>query len=307
MELSGQEIPLKASPSLQYNNLTGIGDRFAYVHKSEVHVVNVATKESSSFPLKDKVPAYQAKVYVINGVQILVIATQGGVQFWDFAREKFLTAVTQADGGKDTFLSRGIAALTLGGKSVVLVGHSSGDISVIEFAGESATVVNVLKEHHEVITDISSAPEPEAISASADIAGEIVVWTPGLTVQSRLDRVQGDVCTSLAVANGFVVGGFGSGKVIVFNPVSGKRVVEFTAHCRWINSIDFSPQRNTLATVGEDNLIQLWKMPTQEDRKVALKGHRFVKDALLTGVKFSEGRVAYVAYDTEKLFLSEAP
>eukprot|EP01012_Entosiphon_sulcatum_P003483 TRINITY_DN11119_c0_g1_i1.p1 TRINITY_DN11119_c0_g1~~TRINITY_DN11119_c0_g1_i1.p1 ORF type:complete len:310 (+),score=47.35 TRINITY_DN11119_c0_g1_i1:879-1808(+) len=308
MELGGQEVPLKASPSLQYNNLSGSGERWTYVHKSEVHVVNAGTKECTSFQLKDRVPAYQAKVIEFSGTQLLAIATQGAVQFWDFAKEKFLHTVPQGD-GKDTFLSRGITGVSLSGKNLVFVGHSSGDISVIEIAAETGNTVSVLKEHKEVITDICSGEIGGGpVIISADIAGEIIIWGADLAIKTRLEKITGDTPTSLAVANGFIVAGFGSGKLVVFDPSNGRRVVEIAAHCRWINAIDFCPQKNTLASVGEDMLLQLWKMPTPEDKKVALKAHRFVKDALLTGVKFSAdgAKVATVAYDTEKIFLFEA-
>eukprot|EP00997_Jenningsia_sp_PLL12_P006606 NODE_3161_length_808_cov_9.064559_g2635_i0.p2 GENE.NODE_3161_length_808_cov_9.064559_g2635_i0~~NODE_3161_length_808_cov_9.064559_g2635_i0.p2 ORF type:complete len:59 (+),score=14.77 NODE_3161_length_808_cov_9.064559_g2635_i0:529-705(+) len=56
-------------------------------------------------------------------------------------------------------------------------------------------------------------------------------------------------------------------------------------------------------------LVQFWKMPTAADPKVALKGHRFIKDSILTGVKFTDDgmKVGCVAYDSERLFLFDAP
>ena len=88
----GSEIPLKASPSLLYQNLSYGDGKFVYVHKTEVDVLNVASKETSSFQAKEK--AYQAKVCILNGTNVLVLATHGGAQFWDFAKEKNLYCVT---------------------------------------------------------------------------------------------------------------------------------------------------------------------------------------------------------------------
>ena len=93
------ELVLKASPSLLYQNLSFGENKFIYVHKSEAHSVNLQTKETSSFMIKDKAPVYQAKVVRLSWGAVVVIATQSGVQFWDVAREKALFAVHLDDEG----------------------------------------------------------------------------------------------------------------------------------------------------------------------------------------------------------------
>lgn len=93
------ELILKASPSLSYQNLSFGENKFVYVHKSEAHTVNLQTKETSSFQVKDKAAVYQAKVVRLTWGTVVVIATQSGVQFWDVAREKALFAVHLDDEG----------------------------------------------------------------------------------------------------------------------------------------------------------------------------------------------------------------
>lgn len=93
------EFVLKASPSLQYQNLSFGEGKFIYVHKTEAHSVNVATKETSSFQVKDKSPVHQAKVVHLGWGTVLVIATPAGVQFWDIPREKALFVVHLDDEG----------------------------------------------------------------------------------------------------------------------------------------------------------------------------------------------------------------
>eukprot|EP00994_Dinema_validum_P000440 NODE_1082_length_1108_cov_57.801700_g831_i0.p1 GENE.NODE_1082_length_1108_cov_57.801700_g831_i0~~NODE_1082_length_1108_cov_57.801700_g831_i0.p1 ORF type:complete len:301 (+),score=91.42 NODE_1082_length_1108_cov_57.801700_g831_i0:80-982(+) len=297
-----EEIPLKATPSLLYQNLSYGDGKFVYIHKTEAHVLNVKTKETSFLLAKDKIS--QAKVVDVNGQKLVVLAARGSTQFWDLAKEKIVFQVPLEDEDKDTFLSRGIAS----SGNQVFVGHSYGAISVIEVNGEAGSVTSTLKEHKEVITDISSGDiNGESVIVSADIAGEVVIWDKTRT-PTHIEKAAGDTCTCIAVTSNNIVCGYGSGKIRLFN-TSGKKVCEIAAHARWLNAIDYCAKTNTLASVAEDMLLQFWKVPTAADPKVALKGHKFLKDSLLSGVKFTDegNQVACTAYDTEKLFVFDAP
>ena len=52
-----------------------------------------------------------------------------------------------------------------------------------------------------------------------------------------------DTATCIAVTPVNIVCGYGSGKIRLFN-ASGKKVVEISAHCRWINAIDYCAKTN---------------------------------------------------------------
>ena len=91
------EIPLKASPSLSYQNLSYGDGKFVYLHNTEVHLLNVVTKETSSILVKDKI--FQAKVCNLNGGTVLVLSTQGGTQFWDLGKEKHMFTVGHDEEG----------------------------------------------------------------------------------------------------------------------------------------------------------------------------------------------------------------
>ena len=45
----------------------------------------------------------------------------------------------------------------------------------------------------------------------------------------------------MCVYNDYVVGGYGSGHIRVFNHQDGSLVAEITAHARWINALDVNP------------------------------------------------------------------
>lgn len=308
MSEGNTDLPLKATPSLLYQNLSYGENKFVYVHKNEVHTVNIATRVVTSIQVKDRVPIFQAKAVSILGKTFLVLAAQGGAQFWDLEKEKNIFSVSHIfEEGKESFLSRGITVVG----SFVAVGLSTGGISIIEVKNDTGVLVNTLKEHVEVITDVSSGVVlGEMIMVSADLAGEIIVWDSCFKKNLKLCRDQSgnDTPTSLVLTPFHIVCGYGSGKIRLFN-LQGTIAVEILAHSRWINSIDYSPNTNTLASVSEDMLVQFWKMPSENDQRVIQKGHRFLKDCLLTGVKFvNDGkRVGVAAYDTERIFICETP
>ena len=45
----------------------------------------------------------------------------------------------------------------------------------------------------------------------------------------------------MCVYKDYVIGGYGSGHIRVFNYQDGSLVAEITAHARWINALDVNP------------------------------------------------------------------
>lgn len=296
--MGDQEIPLKASPSLLYQNLAYGEGKFVYLHKNEVQVLNPATKDTTSIQVKDK--TYQANICQLNGQTVLVLGTQVGTQFWDLAKEKHLFTVGQpADEG--SFLCRGICV----SGSHVFLGQAVGTITVIEIKGDSGSVVKTLQDHKEALTDVVAGEcGGQQIIVSADMAGVIIIRDPSGAATATIDAKKGDTVTGVCITPTHIVCGYGSGKIRMFSP-AGKLIIEVAAHSRWINGIDYCAKTNTLASVSEDMLLQIWKMPSSADPKVALKTSKLLKDCLLTGVKFIDdgSRVGCTVYDTNKFFL----
>jgi WD40 repeat protein len=303
--MGDQEQPLKASPSLLYQNLSFGENKFVYVHKTEAHSFNVQSKEPSSFQLKDKSAVHQTRVLFLGWGTTLLVASHSGAHFWDLVKEKPLFSVPIDNEGKPNFMLRGITSI----ENNVFIGLSSGAIFVISTSKDGAQLLQTLKQHREVITDIASGTvDREALLVSSDLTGEIIIWNPALEVKSRIEPQHGDVCTSIAVSSAHIVCGYGSGKLRLFTP-TGKKYIEIAAHCRWINSIAYATRSELLATVSEDMLLQFWQLPNTSTGKAAHVGSRLIKDCLLCGVAFTADglRVGCTAYDTEKLFLFDVP
>eukprot|EP00668_Euglena_longa_P041843 GGOE01055122.1.p1 GENE.GGOE01055122.1~~GGOE01055122.1.p1 ORF type:complete len:313 (+),score=11.71 GGOE01055122.1:49-939(+) len=272
--MGDQVIQLKVSPSLQYQNLSFGEGKFVYIHKSEVHILNTSNKETSSLQVKEKV--YQAKVCEVNGQNFIVVAVQGGVQFWDLGKEKCLFTVPYQEEG--SFLSRGIAAIG----SSVFTGTSTGAIAVIDVKSEGASVAQIFREHKDFISDISAGTLAGLpVVASADLAGEVLLWDQTGSILARMDKSPGDTVSCVAVTPLNVVCGYGSGKIRLFNG-AGKKTVEIAAHCRWINALDYCETRNWLASVSEDMVAQVWQLSSETDPKVSLRSSKLLKDCLLS-------------------------
>jgi WD40 repeat protein len=301
--MGDQEFPLKASPSLLYQNLSFGESKFFYVHKGEVHCIHASSKETTSLHIKDKSTIHQVKIVKLGWGVVVILAAKCGAQVWDIRKEKALFTVTASDEG--IFLSRGIAAL----ENNVFLGLSSGAIAVFSTSKDGAKQSSSLKHHREMITDICAGQlELGNVLVSADVAGEVIIWGSDLNPKVHFIKIQGDVCTCIAVTPQNIVCGYGSGKIRMYSP-TGSKMVEIAAHGKWINSIDYCPKSNLLASVGEDMLLQFWLMPSSSSPKVSHVGNRVVKDCLLTGTCFTDDglSVGCCAYDTERLFLFEVP
>ena len=191
-------VNLKGSdttPSLLYNNLAALDEWVAYIHKSEVVVANISAADNPvvSHPLsgileKNKTGAYQVKAVDIMGVPTLLAATQCGIILWDLAKEKVLASVFLSESSGDIFLSRGIAVVEQRSSALILVGHSDGSISALDYNGSELAVAKTLKQHKDSITDINAGQADGVgfIIASADSAGEIIVWSEELEVMGTM-------------------------------------------------------------------------------------------------------------------------
>ena len=105
-------IPLKASPSTPYPHLSYGDGGFAYLHSTEVRLLNAAPRETPSLRVKDK-----AKI--VNGANVLAPSPQGGSRFCTLGKEERMVPAAHSEEGRS--LGRALAAvrksLTHGGGS----------------------------------------------------------------------------------------------------------------------------------------------------------------------------------------------
>ena len=80
--------------------------------------------------------------------------------------------------------------------------------------------------------------------------GLVVAQVARLAAPGTLPRAAVCVPGALVVA-------FGTGKLIVYNGRS-ERTLEIAAHGRWITGLSACPQRQLVATVSEDTVLNVW-------------------------------------------------
>jgi WD40 repeat protein len=282
-ELQSTDITTKKSPSLLYNNLTAAGRKVAYIHQTDVHILDTSSSTCTTLGVKG---ASQVASY--GGDKLLTITKDEAVTFG--SDEKQLGVAKLAT--PDSLGTRGIGVIN----DIAFVGHSNGSISVVSLKDNKT--ISTLQQHADGITAITCGEVGEPVVVSADMSGDIIVWSVDGKVKAKIARAEGETPTSIAVGAGHIIVSYGSGKIRFFDG-SGKKRIEVSAHARWINAISFNSATNTLASVSEDQLLQLWSVTD----KVAHKGYKWFPNALLTGVAFADdGKVYVSAYDVEKIF-----
>ncbi|WJG09321.1 hypothetical protein [Aliiglaciecola sp. LCG003] len=143
-------------------------------------------------------------------------------------------------------------------------------------AGNSVGLVNIAPDNSHAVT-----ADRDAFAIWSLTSGEPVgFW-----------RIDESSIRDIAVANNGrgVLVGRGNGKVMFFEPESGRRI-EFLGHQEKINSVDLSPNGFYALTGGNDYIAYLW------DTRTGQVIHRFSHTSRVTKVALdSQGRFAFTA------------
>jgi WD40 repeat protein len=130
------------------------------------------------------------------------------------------------------------------------------------------------------------------VSADREV---FALWNLTTGEPEGLWKIDESSIRDVAVSNqgeGILVGR-GNGKVLFFNPLSGRRI-EFLGHQEKINSVDLSPNSYYALTGGNDYTAYLW------DTRSGQIVHSFIHPSRVTYVKLdSDGRYAFTA-DSQK-------
>ncbi|MEM7534912.1 MAG: effector-associated domain EAD1-containing protein [Chloroflexota bacterium] len=142
-----------------------------------------------------------------------------------------------------------------------------------DVAGGGASVV--LEGHSKQIWDIAWHPDGTQI-ASLGWLNTIRIWDTETGEQQTLLRPQQPTGTALVWSSDgrWLLAGYGSGVIERWDNSSGefKLVEPIEAHTGAVRAVALYPDDNTLASVGEDNIIHLWDLATGEQR-MTLTGH----------------------------------
>ncbi|OXB57913.1 UNVERIFIED_CONTAM: hypothetical protein H355_010223 [Colinus virginianus] len=194
-------------------------------------------------------------------------------------------------------------------------GMSSGMVLVFDIPhkGTNVTVSEVLKEHHDPITDIAAelgqAPDGAGDLVTADDAGTLCVWGSAQDF-ALLTRIPGFgwTCSSVKLWNGLIAAGYGSGQIRLYEAGTGALRAEVSAHARWIYALDLAPATGQLLSGAEDSFVHVWKIsrnPDTDDVEMEHCHAECVTDTQICGARFCDpdgNSFAVTGYDLSEIF-----
>ncbi|KAM9111300.1 WD repeat-containing protein 54 isoform 2-T2 [Pangshura tecta] len=316
-----RSVPLKSSSSALYNNLSVLRLRdkqlthFAAVHGSAVSLASAAADglSVSHRQLRAKEGGAsivtQASWCVLPSRVLLVLTSQKGIQMYEadgsimvywHALDVLEPAPAQA------VFARGIAAAS---GRFICVGTSSGLVLVFDIPskGTNITLSEVLEEHRDSITDITSE-DGAAELVTADDSGALCVWRAKEEF-SLLTKISafGWTCSSVKLWNGVIAAGYGNGQIRLYEATSGALRATVSAHARWIYALDLAPLTGKLLSGAEDSYVQIWKLsqsPDTGDIEIEHCHSECVTDTQLCGARFCDpegNSFAATGYDLSEI------
>lgn len=296
------EFLAKPTPSMGYNNLSCTGNLIAYAHQQDYIVLRPLGPHK--LPIKDseKNTIQTAILASLRGRVVAALVTDLWLQVWDLSRDIVLAEQPTA------VASRGAAFVEAGERLFLAVGHGTGAVSIVEFAADfTPTVIAQPQFHAKPVTCIASNAASHATLATGDNTGTLVLWRADFTPIVSIPQSSEDNCiTAVCHTGAFVVASYGCGKIRGFFPHSGELRLEICAHSRWITAMCFSG--GMIAAVGEDSLVSVWLLPSNENPRASLVGAKQLKNLLLTGVAFTgDGKVMTAAFDNDKILCFAMP
>jgi WD40 repeat protein len=211
-----------------------------------------------------------------------------------FARDgRFLAFGQWKRGGlfDDTPADIFVHDLTNGGSAVRLTGHRC-SVDSLAFAGDEGSLVSIggtggRSQSVGVVWDVAKRTElrklvnaraplavlPDARTALCAVANHedrVGVWDLATGKMLREIDLDGGMPHFLAISpdgERVAVAG-GNGFVDVRNVATGAQVLGTTGHHGGVDAVVFTPDGKTLASIGSDDDVRLWDVPTAKERAV---------------------------------------
>jgi WD40 repeat protein len=337
-------IPTAKTPSMLFNNLTCNGTTVAFAHKTEVVTFsessgtrNSAIIQETAF--KPRLPVskvIQVKWCHLSGRDYLVVGTGAGVAVYDntctsnlFVME--LTSQNVPFPDPEASFVRGITAVP--GTNYICVGSSTGHIFAFQVQEDKIELAHTLLPYEDddgAATSALTGANQWLVTASD--SGSVMIYdtttnstsasssssSSASTPFQRTARFPGTCpCTSLCIANEYVVGGYTTGQLRLFHLTTGVIFCEIGAHTRAVTALDAHPDESCFVSTGEDSVLSVWKItappPSTETKSttrqapvITVEFTTVVPDSLLTGVVFSRNGTSNLitaSYDQKKIQL----
>ncbi|ETI42438.1 hypothetical protein F441_12423 [Phytophthora nicotianae CJ01A1] len=309
--------PTTFTASYVCNNLSKHGETLAYASVDDVVYVDTTHTpyRTHKLPCAEKSAVHQVRFCTLKDLVVIVVASDNGIQIYDSTGEESLAEIALKDivGAEgDYFYCQGICSIHMKEPRLV-VGTSVGKLLVIgkeeeakSGEGSSFEVCKTLTEHGEAICSVESSLDGTLL-ASSDMSGAIMIRNPrdGFEVTHRIVSTGYPATSMTFMAENWLVAGFLTGCLRLYNPENFHLHAEVAAHTRAITALD--AHNEFVVSVSDDTFMNIWEISSTKPGaapRVKLVSSQPVPNDLLTGVAFvSTNSLLTAAYDSAHLKL----
>ncbi|OWZ23239.1 Dynein light chain [Phytophthora megakarya] len=300
--------PTAVTASYVCNNLTKHGEMLAYASVDDVVYVDTTHTPylTHKLPCAEKSAVHQVRFCTLKSLVLIVIYDSMGEE--TLAEIALKDILGDVEG--DYLYCQGICSVHMKDPRLV-VGTSLGKLLVIakeeeakSGEGSSFEVCRTLTEHDEAICCVESSLDGTLL-ASSDMSGAILIRNPGngFEVTHRVVSTGYPATCMTFMAENWLVAGFLTGCLRLYNPENFLLHAEIAAHTRAITALD--AHNEFAVSVSEDTFMNIWEITSSKPGakpRVKLASSQHVPNDLLTGVAFpSTNTVFTAAYDSAHL------
>ncbi|GMF32890.1 unnamed protein product [Phytophthora fragariaefolia] len=252
-------------------------------------------------PCAEKSAVHQVRFCTLKELVVIVVASDNGIQVryqlapWEISTSTSLTHAFHA-----------VRSMILRAKRTYLRSRSKTSSVTMPKSGDGAgfDVCKTLTGHDEAICCVESSLDGTLL-ASSDMSGAILIRDPGdgFEITHRI-VTSGYPATSMTfMAENWLVVGFLTGCLRLYNPENFRVHAEVAAHTRAITALD--AHNEFAVSVSEDTFMNIWEISSSKPGagpRVKLVSSQAVPNDLLTGVVFASTNTLFTAtYDTAHL------
>jgi len=279
----------------------------AYVRFSEV-ILTSLSGSSKNIPISSRCHIYQAAFITIQDSPFLVLTSSLGMQVWtvDGSDMKFFFALSAlVDSEEDGHYMRGIAHMNRG---FICVGSSTGNLLVLNAPSPDGENIELLHNLDVSKSPITACAGSDSILVCGNEMGELAAFNVNDAFE-LMCRLPGSrfPCTSLCTRGDMIMAAYSTGHIRIYRASISELAVELAAHSRAITALCLEPSLNVMASVSEDQYLNVWSVPffgSREDCDMELIFSERIENRLLTGVAFlNDGRIGVAAYDEDDVIV----
>lgn len=103
--------------------------------------------------------------------------------------------------------------------------------------------------------------------------------------------------------------GYGNGLVSIFDVETGKKLVDISAHARWIHCLSVTGT-GTFVTAGADSFFRVWELNEVNGKlKVNAMHSELIADTQMCGIIFNYGteHICIACFDSSEILIYSSP